>query len=138
MLDARYFFPCPNCGETIGSDFAACRYCNSPIDPAAASLAIKLQQQINHACNEASIVRNVAGFTWVVILLHFLFLATDRLLYVGAVVTVPFWLAHWWLKYGRIQTSDVDFKAARRNWKIALLLWAPIPLLVVIVLTLVR
>ena len=34
-----------------------------PIDPQAASAAVELQDRVNKACNDASLVRNLAGST---------------------------------------------------------------------------
>jgi hypothetical protein len=46
-------------------------------------------------------------------------------------IGVPATLFNWWRKYGRIESMDVDFKTAKRNWKIACWLWAPTPLVVI-------
>lgn len=132
MLSKQSFFPCPNCGETIGSDKAICRYCKSPIDPAAATAAIDLQQRINQACNDASMARNMAAFMWLAVVIQIIYAVAGRLLFFGLMLGLPFMLFRWWGKYGRIKTSDVDFASARRNWKIALLLWAPTPLVLAV------
>jgi hypothetical protein len=69
--------------ETIGSDAETCRYCNAAVDRGAATAAIKLQQQINQACNEASVVRNMAGFMWIMIVIQFFYVMMARILFFG-------------------------------------------------------
>ncbi len=58
-------FPCPNCHEFISTSMTTCKYCSVPIDPQAASTAVELQDKVNRACNDASLVRNLAGAMWV-------------------------------------------------------------------------
>ena len=58
-------FPCPNCHEFISASVTTCRYCFVPINPQAASTAVELQDKVNSACNDASLVRNLAGAMWV-------------------------------------------------------------------------
>jgi hypothetical protein len=35
------------------------------------------------------------------------------------------WLMYWQVKFGGLQTSDVDYKRARRDRLIALIIWLP-------------
>ncbi len=58
-------FPCPSCHEFISSSMTVCKYCSVPIDPQAATTAVELQDKVNRACNDASLVRNLAGAMWV-------------------------------------------------------------------------
>ena len=58
-------FACPNCHEFISTSMTTCKYCSVPIDPQAASTAVELQDKVNRACNDASLVRNLAGAMWV-------------------------------------------------------------------------
>jgi hypothetical protein len=53
------------------------------------------------------------------------------LMVIGFVV-VPAWLIYWQIKFGRIETADVDYKRAKRNWLGALVLW--LLLLIILVL----
>lgn len=134
MLSQTYFFPCPNCSEIISSDADKCKYCNHPVDPVAAQDAIKLQEQINQACNDASTLRNLAGFMWVAFAIQFIYALMGRLFFFGLMIAVPAMLINWQLKFGRIRTNDVDFKSAKRNRNIALGLWMPIPILLIVLI----
>lgn len=131
MQSQESFFPCPSCGEIIGTSATKCKYCNSEIDTYTAIASATLQSQINEACNDASMVRNVAGVMWIAFVVQFLFAAMGRLAFFGMMIAVPIMLVRWQIKYGRIKTDDIDFKSARRNRTIALLLWLPTPLVIV-------
>ena len=130
MLSQESFFPCPTCGEIIGSNETRCKYCKTEIDPQAAQVAANLQQEVNQACNDASMARNVASVMWVAFVVQFLFAAMGRLAFIGMMIAVPLMLIRWQSRYGRIKTTDVDFKTARRNRTIAWLLWLPTPLVI--------
>jgi hypothetical protein len=134
MLSQTSYFPCPNCNEIVSSESTSCKYCKREIDAHAADAAIKLQERINHACNDASMVRNLAGFMWIMFAVQFLFAFMGRLLFFGLMVGVPVMLIKWQFNYGDIRTSDVDFRSAKRNRNLALLLWAPTPVLIVVVI----
>jgi hypothetical protein len=118
-------FPCPNCHEFINSSMTTCKYCSVPIDPQAASSAIELQDKVNTACNDASLVRNLAGAMWVFFFARFIpFIGIVAL--VGMIlllVAVPARLIMWQVRFGWIQTADSDYKRARRNILAALGLW---------------
>lgn len=131
MQSQESFFPCPSCREIIGTSATKCRYCNSEIDTQTAIASATFQNEINQACNDASMVRNVAGVMWVAFVVQFLFAAMGRLAFFGMMIAVPVMLIRWQIKYGRIKTDDIDFKLARRNRTIALLLWLPTPFVIV-------
>jgi hypothetical protein len=126
LSDQPRIFPCPNCGEMIYNNAATCRFCSVPIDPQAAETAANLQTRINNACNHAKVIRNVAGAMW------FFFAFVRFIPFIGifglvavfpCFVIVPVGLVYWQIKYGRIQTADIDYKKAKRNWIVALVLW---------------
>ncbi|HEX8677917.1 MAG TPA: hypothetical protein VF700_11885 [Segetibacter sp.] len=131
MLSESNFFPCPNCNEIIGSDTSKCKYCNHPVDPVAAEAAIRLQERINQACNDASTMRNLAGFMWIAFAVQFIYALMGRLVFIGLMIAVPVMLINWQLKYGSIKSNDVDFRTAKRNRNISLLLMLPIPIVIV-------
>ena len=130
MFELRTF-PCPNCHEFINTGMTTCNYCSVPVDPQAANAAVEFQEKINKACNDASLVRNLAGVMWVcffVRLIPFIGFVTA----IGMLVLfflVPIRLILWQIRYGGIQTVDVDYKRAKRNILFALGLW----LLIIIV-----
>ena len=121
-------FPCPNCHEFISTGTEKCRHCSAPIDPQLADAAFRLQGEVNGACNSATLIRNMAGVMWVFFFVGFI----PFIKFAGAIgmlvlfILVPIRLIHWRVKYGRLQTSDRDYKQAKRNWSIALALWASI------------
>ena len=64
-------FPCPNCHEFINSGMEKCKYCSITIDPQMANAAVELQDKVNRSCNEASLLRNIAGAMWVGFVVRF-------------------------------------------------------------------
>jgi hypothetical protein len=157
------FLPCPTCGEIIGSNAPHCKYCNASVDPQAAAVAADLQQEVNQACNDARMARRVAGIMWIAFAMPFLFAAMGGLAFIGTMVggmpllwivtallfvlswmgvlafigmmvAVPPMLIRWQSRFGHIKTNDVDFKTARHNRNIALLLWLPTPVVIAVAL----
>lgn len=118
-------FPCPNCHEFISTSMTTCRYCSAAIDPRAASTAVELQDKVNSACNDASLVRNLAGAMWVFFFVRFIPLIGYVAL-VGMILVfllIPIRLIMWQVKFGGIQTADLDFKRAKSTLLAALGLW---------------
>jgi hypothetical protein len=117
----------------IYSDVERCRFCSAPIDRQAAVRGSELQAQVNNACNEAKLVRNAAGVMWVFFLMSSLpFMGFGSWAFWGLLLGVPGALIHWYTKFSRLETSDPDFKAARRDWRIALFIWLPAVVLALI------
>jgi hypothetical protein len=120
MLSQEAFFPCPSCGEIIGSNATRCKYCNTDIDPHAAQAAANVQLEVNQACNDASMARNVASVMWVAFAVQFLFAAMGRLAFIGMMAAVPLMLIRWQSRYGRLKTSDrLQDRAAKSNHRLA-------------------
>ena len=124
-------FPCPNCHEFINTGMTTCKYCSIPVDPQIASAAVELQDKINRACNDASLVRNLAGVMWVCFFVRFIpFVGLVGLIgMVALFFVVPIRLILWLIRFGGIQTADIDYKGAKRNILVAFGLW----LLIIIV-----
>ena len=118
-------FPCPNCHEFISTSVTTCRYCSVPIDPQAASTAVELQDKVNSACNDASLVRNLAGAMWVFFFVHFIpiigYVALTGMFLLF--LLIPIRLIMWQIKFGGIQTADLDYKRAKPTLLAALGLW---------------
>ena len=119
-----------------------CPSCLSPIGNDAAQAAADLLDKINEACSQASYIRTAAGLVWLCIgisLLPFVgFVGLIATLF--TLVLLPIMLVRWQTKFRRIQTGDPDFKRAKKNRNVALVLWAiPFPfamlLLVVTILS---
>ena len=118
-------FPCPNCHEFINTSMTTCKYCSVAIDPQAASSAVELQEKINKGCNDASLVRNLAGAMWVFFFVRFIpFIGlVAGFAVLGLFLFIPVRLIMWQVRFGGIQTADVDYKRAKRNILVALVLW---------------
>ena len=128
MLGPRTF-PCPACHEFINESMQSCRFCSAPVDANLAAAAVEHQEKINKACNSASIVRNLAGVMWVCFFARLLPLA-GLFATAGLVilfVVVPVRLVIWLVRYGGVRTEDVDYKRAKRNLLISLVLWLLVP-----------
>jgi len=114
-----------------------CKYCSVAIDPQVASTAVELQDKVNGACNDASLVRNLAGSMWV-----FFFARLIPIIgYVAAIgliilfLVIPVRLIMWQVIFGGIQTADRDYKGAKRNILVALGLWLlMVPLVLIFLL----
>ena len=117
--------PCPSCGEMIYSDAEVCRFCSVPIDRETAFRGAELQKRVNDACNQAKWVRNAAGLMWLLLLLDLVFVPSARWGYVGLFVLVPIWLVTWHARYRSLETRDPDYKTAKRDWRIAVIIWLP-------------
>ena len=109
--------PCPNCKETINTSMQQCPFCATSIDHAAAEASAAETSKVSQACSDASFLKIMLG-----ILLPFGLLIFVPLLgmiglfgfvfvkYATLVMTI-----RWWVKYGKIKTTDPDFSKARRT-----------------------
>jgi hypothetical protein len=125
-------FPCPNCKEIINTSMEKCGFCSAVIDPALAQAAADVQKKVNDAYNDASIIRNMAAVMWVFFLVRFIpFVGIVGWIgMMGLMGVVPIKLILWQVKFGPIKTADPDYKRAKTNRTIALLIWSPLPLLI--------
>lgn len=126
---------CPSCGQMIYSDSTKCRFCSAEIDPVAAAAGAALQKKVNDACNLAKAARHMAASMWVFFGVGFIF-GFARFGVLVLSVGVPVSVLLWQIKYGRLQTTDPDYKKAKRDRWIALALWLPASILQFIVLVL--
>ena len=118
-------FPCPNCGQMIYSDAPKCRFCSATIDRVSAEAAAEVQDRVNAACNQAKLLRNSAGAMWIFFLLGLIPFLPFGWGFIGLFFVVPIWLIVWQVKFGSLQTGDADYKRAKRDRLIALLIWLP-------------
>jgi hypothetical protein len=110
-------FPCPNCGQTINTAANSCSFCGTPIDHAAAQASAAETSRISAGCSDASYLK-VMGWG----ILMFLALAFLPLIGMAGALglwflrfAMPFMTGRWWLRYGKIRTTDPDFARARRT-----------------------
>ena len=108
-------FPCPNCQETINTSVQQCPFCSAPIDRAEAEQSAAATSRISQACSDASYLKIMLGVLIPFGILIF-FPILGLLGIVGFVFikyAVPVMTIRWWIKYGRIKTTDTDFHKAR-------------------------
>ena len=132
MITGAGIFPCPRCGEMIYSDAKQCRFCSAPVDINAAARGALLQKQVNDACNHAKMMRHGAVTMWVFAIGSF-FLGQAFWGYLGLMFLIPVWVIYWQVNYAKLETGDPDFKVARRDRLMALLMWLPSPLLLLVI-----
>jgi hypothetical protein len=103
-----------------------CRFCSSAIDASAAAHAVQMQSKINRACHSASQIRNLAAALWVAFGVRFLplFGIVGSIMLALCFFAIPIWGTVWAIRYLGIQTEDVYFKRAKKNFYIAMGLWA--------------
>jgi len=125
LSQSKGILPCPACGQMIYSDAEVCRFCSAPIDRETAMRGAELQKRVNDACNQAKWVRNAAGVMWLLLLLDLVFVPSAGWGHIGLFVAVPIWLITWHVRYRALETSDPDYKTAKRDWLIAVIIWLP-------------
>jgi Ca2+/Na+ antiporter len=116
-------FPCPNCKEIINDSMTTCRFCSVAIDPGIASLVAEQQAKANQACSDASFLRTAAVAMFVFLGLSLI--PFVPLVYWGFLITflvAIVLLVRWQIRFGSLNTSDPDYKKAKRSRNLALLL----------------
>src|ERR1041384_2845385 len=125
LSQSKGILPCPACGQMIYSDAEVCRFCSTPIDRETAVQGAELQTRVNDACNQAKWMRNAAGVMWLFLLLRMFFVPAAGWGYIGTFFAIPVWLIMWQVRFRGLETSDPDFKTAKRDWLIPLIIWLP-------------
>ena len=138
-------FRCPSCKEVIRTGQPVCQYCDSSIDgPTAHAAALKFQAGID-ACAAANHIKSLNYAAPVLLLLDVVFpllwsgdeffSTTNMRIYVSLLPFGALAGAYgWFTKYGRLQTDDPDFPEAKQAVKKALILWAILSAIHVVVL----
>jgi len=134
MLSQPQTFPCPSCKEIINDSMERCRYCSAPVDRQAAATAAEIQNRVNNACSDASFLRTAAAAMFGLLGLSFLpfisFVTYLGFIFTFLAVIVMF--IRWQIRFGTLQTDDLDYQRAKRVKNVALLLWLlAIPLFLV-------
>jgi hypothetical protein len=108
-------FPCPNCKETINTSMQQCSFCSTPIDRAAAEESAAATNRISQACSDASYLKIMLAIIIPFgLLIFFPFLSLAGMVgFIFIKYAVPVMCIRWWIKYGRIKTTDPDFRTAR-------------------------
>ena len=119
-------FPCPSCRQMIYSDSKRCRFCSVTLDDRVAAKGADLQKRVNTACNQAKMLRYVAGAMWTFFLLGFIPLLMPLVWASNAMFfVIPVWLVYWKVRFGKLQTDDKDYACAKRDCRTAFLIWSP-------------
>ena len=115
LSSAVQVFPCPNCGETINTKVQLCPFCSASIDRAAAEQSAAATSRISQACSDASYLKIMLSVLIPFgVLIFFPFLGLAGLVgFVFLKYAVPVMTIRWWVKYGRLKTTDSDFSKAR-------------------------
>ena len=132
LSQSKGILPCPACGQMIYSDAEVCRFCSAPIDRETAMRGAQLQARVNDACNQAKWMRNAAGVMWLLLLLRTLYVPSAGWGYIGVFFAIPVWLIMWQVRFRKLETPDPDYKTAKRDWLITLIIWLPALVLEVI------
>lgn len=123
-LNAPTIFQCSHCNETIDSSADACRFCGTKVDQEAALKAAALLARVNQACSEASTMRTTSLALPVFLLLRFIpfFGLVGAVGFIGVSVAVPIWAIRWWLKFGKLASTDLEFRKARSTVRLVAIL----------------
>ena len=124
LSQSKGILPCPSCGEMIYSDAEVCRFCSAPIDRETAARGAELQMRVNNGCNQAKWVRNAAGAMWLILLVGMV-IPLVVWGFIGLFFAVPIWLITWQVRFRGLETIDQDYKTAKRDWLVALIIWLP-------------
>jgi hypothetical protein len=115
-----HVFPCPNCRETINTSVQQCPFCSVSIDHAAAEQSAAATSRISQACSDSSYLKIMLSVLIPFgVLIFFPFLGLAGLVgFVFLKYAVPVMTIRWWIKYGRIKTTDSDSAAlaAQSSW----------------------
>ena len=114
-MQAATLFECPQCHETIDSSAAACRFCGAPVDRESAIKAAAVLAQVNQACSDAKFMKTMALAVPAFIVLRFVpFLGMLGLVgFYGLSFAVPIAALRWWVKFGKLDSADAEFRSAR-------------------------
>ena len=124
MTDVKSF-QCPGCSQYINSLMTSCKYCSLPLDLQTLSSAVENQESVNNAYSKAINIRILAGamiatfFLSLIPFIGIIFAIAHYLTFFG----VPILLAYWVIRYSRIETTDTEFKEAKKFCWTALLIW---------------
>jgi len=110
----------------IYSDAKRCRFCSVTLDGRVAAQGADLQKRVNTACNQAKMLRNIAGAMWTFFLLGFIPLLMPFVWASNAMFfAIPVGLIYWKVRFGKLQTVDKDYVQAKRDCRTAFLIWSP-------------
>lgn len=125
------FFRCPSCHEVIRLGAPTCQYCSATILHTTAQKAAEQFEQITQAC---ALANNLKTLNVLAPILLFVYGGNAFMEWVQPTGVFFFFLLPvaplfavigWLMKYHRLPTDDADFQKAKKNVKIALLIWLP-------------
>jgi hypothetical protein len=115
LSSAVAVLPFPNCQETINTSMQECPFCSASIDRDAAQISAAATSRISQACSDASYLKIMLGILIPFgATIFFPFLGLLGLVgFVFIKYALPVMILRWWAKYGRVKTTDTDFRTAR-------------------------
>ena len=123
-------FQCPKCGEYINVAATQCRFCGSEVDRREAVADAQLQATVAQAVNLARGARVLAWSMpvfWANAVMFYI-IGTETGVFLFLPVVILFSTAGtvitWWRKFGKLQTTDVDYLRARSSMKTTVTLMA--------------
>jgi predicted RNA-binding Zn-ribbon protein involved in translation (DUF1610 family) len=110
-------FPCPTCKETTNTSIQHCPFCGTAIDRAVAEASATETTRVSRACSDASYLKIMLGILIPFgALIFFPFLGLSGLVGFAFIkYAIPVMAVRWWIKYGRIQSQDLDLRRARKT-----------------------
>jgi hypothetical protein len=114
---ASTLFECAKCNETIDSSAITCRFCGAMIDREAALKGAAVLAKVNQACSDAKYIASTAvaiPIAFVVRLVPF-FGMIGLVAFYGLLLLVPFWTARWWLRFGKLDSADPEYRSSRNT-----------------------
>lgn len=129
-------FQCPNCQQFINNLSNVCRFCSITLSDEVLSAAIGNEDFVNNAYNAASSLRISAGALATMFFLSFVpfigFVA--GWVHLILLVTIPFGLLYWLLRYGTTRLDNESFKEAKKYCWITLVIWLAFVVLRIVLL----
>ena len=123
-------FQCPKCREYINVSAKQCRFCGSEVDRHEAAADVQLQGTIAQAVNLARAARGLAWSRpvfWANAVMFYI-IGTETGVFLFLPVVILFsaggTVIGWWRKFGKLQTTDVDYMRARNSMKTTVILMA--------------
>ena len=106
---------CPNCRAMINTSFQKCPFCSTPIDRSAPRESAAKASTISQACNDARHLKIMLGILIpFAVSIFFALLGPAGLLGVVFIkYAILLMIIRWWLKYGRIETTNSNYRRAR-------------------------
>ena len=107
--------PCPACKQTINTSMQICPFCSATIDHAAAPASAEVFARVNQAISDAGYLKVMAGAIGAFFLVSLLPLVggLGNLGFLFLAVATPVMAVRWFVRFGKLTSTDPDFNSAR-------------------------